>query len=244
MATPKAKAVPTYNAPAPNKLIPLPTPERNLLEEAINQFILWEIRSRDCIKVKHCYIDVAQDLEAGVLLSQIIYWHLPNKEGEQKPTVQRDGHWWLAKAREDWWDECRLTPKQFDRAIHHLEAKQLICTKVYKWQGQNTKHIRVNWAALLQALSMLDNNAEKIVGFRRREPVMNAGRPRAKTTEQDTSGCPNRQSSRLPNRGSSKLPNSQSLNFLIGNPQIPKQESSELPTSRRGRESSYLLSLL
>ncbi len=65
---------------------------------------------------------------------------------------------------------------------------------------------------------------------------MNAGRPRAKTTEQDTSGCPNRQSSRLPNRESSKLPNSQSLNFLIGNPQIPKQESSELPT----REFHYI----
>ncbi|WP_250126629.1 hypothetical protein [Chroococcidiopsis sp. CCMEE 29] len=130
MATPKAKAVPTYNAPAPNKLIPLPTPERNLLEEAINQFILWEIRSRDCIKVKRCYIDVAQDLEAGVLLSQIIYWHLPNKEREQKPTVQRDG-----QAREDWWDECRLTPKQFDRAIYSAKIKQTAKRRLIRLVG-------------------------------------------------------------------------------------------------------------
>jgi hypothetical protein len=102
---------------------------RDSWQEAVNQFLLWEMQSRDCIKVKRCYIDVAADLEAGVLLSQIIYWHLPDKEGEQKLTVQRDGYWWLAKAREDWWGECRLTPKQFDRAIRHLEAKQLVCTK-------------------------------------------------------------------------------------------------------------------
>ena len=90
------------------------------------------------------YIDITADLEAGILLSQIIYWHLPDKEGEQKLTVQRDGHWWLAKAREDWWNECRLTPKQFDRAIRHLETKHLIVAQIYKWQRVNTKHIRVD----------------------------------------------------------------------------------------------------
>lgn len=66
MTIPKAKAL-------PNNVIALPTEGHDSLETAINQFLLWEVRSRDSIKVKRCYIDVAQDLEAGVLLSQIIY---------------------------------------------------------------------------------------------------------------------------------------------------------------------------
>jgi hypothetical protein len=239
MATLKAKVAPTHN-----KVI-LPSVQRCAsLQEAVNQFLLWEMRSRDCIKVKRCYIDVAQDLEAGVLLSQIIYWHLPDKEGEQKLTVQRDGHWWLAKAREDWWDECRLTPKQFDRAIRYLEAKQLVCTKVYKWQGQNTKHIRVDWAGLLQALSMLDANTEKVVGFRRREPTQNVCTPQGNSGKRVSSELPNSQSSRFPISQSGELPNSQSLGFpisqsldsLLGNSQIPQLRSSELPN----REFNYI----
>ena len=163
-------------ATQPNNKVPLPTDGSDSLESAINNFLLWEMRSRDCIKVKRCYIDIASDLEAGILLSQIIYWHLPDKEGEQKLTIQRDGHWWLAKAREDWWNECRLTPKQFDRAIRHLEAKHLVVAQVYKWRIANTKHIRVDWAGLLQALSLLSADAEKVVGFRRREPVLSSGK--------------------------------------------------------------------
>ncbi len=94
--------------------------------------------------------------------------------------MQRDNHWWLAKAREDWWNECRLTSKQFDRAIRHLEGKHLIVAQVYKWRSANTKHIRVDWAGLLQALSLLNADAEKVVGFRRREPVASSAKPRQK----------------------------------------------------------------
>ena len=215
----------------PHNVISLPTEGYDSLKAAMNQFVLWEVRSRDCIKVKRCYIDVAQDLEAGVLLSQIIYWHLPNKEGEQKLTVQRDAHWWLAKGREDWWQECRLTPKQFDRAIRQLEAQQLVCTKVYKWQGQNTKHIRVDWSSLLQALSVLGASSDAVVGFRRREAVNSTSKIRDKETQQDSPGFPNSQSyelSELPNSQSCKSPNSQSLDSLIGDSRIPNPGNSEL----------------
>ena len=153
--------------------------------------------------------------------------------------MQRDGYWWLAKGREDWWQECRLTLKQFDRAIRHLEAQQLVCTKVYKWQGQNTKHIRVNWPGLLQALSMLDTSSDAVVGFRRRQPVNSASKVRGKEAQQDRLGFPNSQSSelpespnsqslRLPDSQSSESPNSQSWDSLIGNSKIPNPGSSEL----------------
>jgi hypothetical protein len=212
MTSPKAKAT------QPNNRVPqLPTGGGDSLDSAINNFLLWEMRSRDCIKVKRCYIDVASDLEAGILLSQIIYWHLPDKEGEQKLTVQRNGHWWLAKAREDWWNECRLTPKQFDRAIRHLEAKHLVVAQVYKWRSANTKHIRVDWAGLLQALSLLNADAEKVVGFRRRERVPSSAKPRPNISIVQSGELPNSQSSAFPISQSSRFPISQSKNSLLVN---------------------------
>jgi hypothetical protein len=51
------------------------------------KFILWEAASRDTIDVKRCYIDVVKDLIAGILLSQIIYRFLPEKNG--RPSVSR-----------------------------------------------------------------------------------------------------------------------------------------------------------
>jgi hypothetical protein len=224
MTLPNAKV-----ASRDNSVVTKLTQGGDSLESAINHFLLWEMRSRDCIKVKRCYIDVAADLEAGILLSQIIYWHLPDKEGEQKLTVQRDGHWWLAKAREDWWNECRLTPKQFDRAIRHLEKKHLVVAQVYKWHSANTKHIRVDWAGLLQALSMLDADAEKVVGFRRREPVPISGKPQRNTSDDQEPGLPISQSCELPISQSSGFPISQSRDSLLGNSRMDYQVISELP---------------
>jgi len=47
------------------------------------EFLAWERASRDTIDFKTAYVDVAGDLVSGLLLSQIIYWHLP---GENSPT--------------------------------------------------------------------------------------------------------------------------------------------------------------
>lgn len=62
---------PTLNSRL-NRVVELSALEGDSLQQAVNSFLLWEMRSQDCIKVKRCYIDVAADLEAGVLLSQII----------------------------------------------------------------------------------------------------------------------------------------------------------------------------
>ncbi len=54
----------------------------------------------------------------------------------------------------------------------------MIDAQVYKWRRVNTKHIRVDWAGLLQALSLLSADTEKVVGFRRRERVLSSDKPR------------------------------------------------------------------
>jgi hypothetical protein len=121
-----------------------------------NSFLAWESRSRDTIEVKRCYVDVAGgDLIAGILLSQIIYWHLPDHEGQPRLRIERDGHKWLAKKRDDWWKECRITPKQFDTAIKLLESKNLIVAALYKFGNSPTKHIRIDWENFLELLSLV-----------------------------------------------------------------------------------------
>jgi len=45
-------------------------------------FLEWEGKARDAIDCKRHYIDLAGgDVVAGLLLSQIMYWHLPPKKG-------------------------------------------------------------------------------------------------------------------------------------------------------------------
>lgn len=108
------------------------------------EFLLWEQTTRDTIDLKKIYIDVAGDIVSGVLLSQIIFWNLPNQEGKTKLRVNHEGKLWLAKGREDWWQECRLSSKQFDRSIKILEDKDIVITALKKFNGSPTKHIYLN----------------------------------------------------------------------------------------------------
>lgn len=108
------------------------------------RFVAWETASRDTIDFKKIYADMAGEVLAGLLLSQIIYWHLPDKYGNSKLRVERDGYLWLAKSAKDWWSEIRLTEYQARRALSVLEKKGLIVTEVHKFNGVPTKHIRIS----------------------------------------------------------------------------------------------------
>lgn len=118
----------------------------------IEEFYRWERDSRDTIDVKRSYIDMAGDLVAGVLLSQIVFWHLPSNTGVSKLKVELDGYLWLVKAKHEWWDECRISPKQFDRAIKALKERGLVQTSVHKFGGNPTTHIRIDPLGFLQGV--------------------------------------------------------------------------------------------
>lgn len=90
----------------------------------------------------HAYIDIAEDLIAGTLLSQIMYWFSPTKDGRSKIKVRKNGVLWLAKSRTDWEEEIRISPKQYDRAIRILSQKNLVEVKLFKFDGVPTTHIR------------------------------------------------------------------------------------------------------
>ncbi len=123
--------------------------------DKINEFLVWEQLSRDSIDVKRVYIDIVEDLVAGILLSQIIFWNLPNQEGKSKLRVKKDGELWLAKNREDWYEECRISVKQYDRASRILEKKGLIEKRIFKFNGNPTTHIKLNLDKITQCLSVI-----------------------------------------------------------------------------------------
>ena len=106
-------------------------------------FLIWERASRDTIDFKTIYVDMADDLIAGLLLSQIVYWYLPSKKGGSKLRVFKDGYYWIAKARHDWWDEIRVKTRQIDRAIAILEEKGIIVSHLYRFNNAPTTHIRI-----------------------------------------------------------------------------------------------------
>ena len=55
------------------------------------EFLDWEKTSKDTIDFKKVYVDMADDLIAGLVLSELIYWYLPSKDnGKNKLRVTHD----------------------------------------------------------------------------------------------------------------------------------------------------------
>jgi len=120
----------------------------------IKDFIFWERASYEFINTKKIYIDMTEDLIAGILLSRVVYWHLPSEEtGKTKLRVEKEGHYWIAKGREDWHEEIRITAKQYDRAIKILENLNLVEVKTFKFNSNPTKHVRLKWEVFLAQLN-------------------------------------------------------------------------------------------
>lgn len=102
--------------------------------------------------IHHAYVDMCGDLVAGALLGQVLYWFGPGKDGKSRARIVKDGHLWIAKTRADWWDEIRITPKQYDRAAKILKDKGFVEIKTYKFAGNPTTHLRIVPEAITAAL--------------------------------------------------------------------------------------------
>jgi hypothetical protein len=104
--------------------------------------------AEDRLHISLLSIDMAGgDIEAGLMLDRLRFWFKKNKSGKTKLRIQRDGKWWVAKSRSAWWDECRLKPRQVDRAAKKLIGKGLIETVVYPFNGHPTVHFTLNHKA-------------------------------------------------------------------------------------------------
>lgn len=114
----------------------------------------------------HAYIDISGDLIAGTLLSQIMYWFSNDKNGKSKVRIYKDGFFWLAKGRNDWVEEIRISPKQYDNAIKKLKDKRFVETKLYKFNAVPTTHIRPIYKNINEEIrKWKDSIAKELSGF-------------------------------------------------------------------------------
>ncbi len=119
-----------------------------------NNFKQWEKASRETIDFKTIYVDIANgDIISGLLLSQIVFWFLPDKNGRSKLRAYKDGKYWLAKQRTDWYGEIRVSPKQYDRAIKILEDLGLVVVDNSLFDGKKTPFIWLNGEILAQKVN-------------------------------------------------------------------------------------------
>jgi len=84
------------------------------------------------------FSDIAGDLVAGILLSQLVFYFTPFDKMPSPHLVLRDGEFWLPRERTAWRDEIGISPKQFDRACDLLVTLQLISRRVYAIEGNRT----------------------------------------------------------------------------------------------------------
>ena len=131
------------------------------------EFIFWEKASKDTIDVKRVYIDIAGDIKGGIILSQIIYWHLPSNNGEKsRLRVHKKGYekneagFWLAKSYKDWYEECRVKEDSARRRIKKLEQNGIIETHIWRFNNIPTTHIRIVWDKFLSELENSLNQQE------------------------------------------------------------------------------------
>lgn len=112
-------------------------------EEAIKTRVEF-LTSARCNHTQHMYIDITDDLIQGTLLARIIYWFAESKDHKSKVRIYKDGFFWIAKQRKDWWEEIRITERQYDKAIKGLEEKGFVVLAKYKFDSMPTIHIRPN----------------------------------------------------------------------------------------------------
>lgn len=127
------------------------------ITELVAEYLAWEDSTRDAIRIRRCYVDIAGDLNAGILLSQLCYWFGTDEYGQPRVRICRDDKFWVARQRTEWWTDCCLTPKQFDSAVIKLTRltadvsgvlSPLVETQLYQFNGTPVKHVHLNQAAL------------------------------------------------------------------------------------------------
>lgn len=90
-----------------------------------------------------CHTICHGDLVVAALLSQVVFWYLPNEQGQSKLRVHRHGVWWIAKTRAKWMEETGLTLEQYKRALNSLKRKDLIEVRKMRFGGDAISHIRL-----------------------------------------------------------------------------------------------------
>lgn len=133
---------------------------KSLSEDEINAQIEY-LSGAKCNHTYHKYVDITGDLIEGTLLSRILYWFTPDKKNNTKVRIFKDGKYWIAKQRKDWWEEIRISERQYDKAIKGLAEKGFVVLAKYKFNSMPTVHIRPEWDKINEAVEIWKENLRK-----------------------------------------------------------------------------------
>lgn len=92
------------------------------------------------ILLRREYVVITAALSSAILLSQLVYWFKPAKNGKPKLTIIREGRYWLAKTKDEWHRECGLTPRGYRTAIAELTESGVVETRLWKFGGRPVTH--------------------------------------------------------------------------------------------------------
>jgi len=186
----------------------------------MNGFLALKALEQQRVNFEIAYVDIANgDLVAGLLLSQIIYWFLPDKDGKNKTRATYNGRQAIAKNRDDWYQEVRISPKQYDRAIKILQDLNIVEVTNSMFKGKRTPFIMINEYVFLE----LYKNALQVmtIGEHRYSPKVKTDvdkkeRPLTETTTETTTEIINNDNGILSNDENSirPFPNSDVINAM------------------------------
>lgn len=170
--------------------------------------------------IHHMYIDITGDFIAGALLSQILYWFTEDKYGKSKLRIFKDGYYWIAKRRDEWYNEIRITKHQYDVAIKFLKKNDYVILEKYKFNSLPTVHIRPNYEKINTEIQKWKDIARKgIVNGNVNQVLRNEYEYRMSHTRKTEKK--NSKSKKENHSGDAKNHNS------IGNNEIPDSENQE-----------------
>lgn len=114
---------------------------------------LWEHEKKlPSVNFKAQYVVLTGDIVSALVLSQIVYWFRPGKDGKPKLTIRKEGKFWLAKSHLEWQEECGISRKQLSRSLEQLIELGLITVEIYRFNGAPTGHINLKIEALKDLL--------------------------------------------------------------------------------------------
>lgn len=85
------------------------------------------------------------DIPAALMLSQLVYWYMPDKNGKTRQRVRKGIYFWIAKSWQHWKEELGLSRAQSRHCIDKLVGLGLIEKKRYRFDGTPMIHVRFPW---------------------------------------------------------------------------------------------------
>lgn len=98
----------------------------------------------DDIRIDRITMQMVGDHAAASILTRIVYWFSPTKEGQKRTRILKNGKCWIAKTDEDWFEECYVTKKQMRRIKTLLISLGVIDIEYFRFNGMKTCHYSLN----------------------------------------------------------------------------------------------------